>query len=287
MRDSNPESVAATEPASSSVSRTTSTLSTSSPSGSIPSRSTRAARNQLSGALRLESMTEELEVQVLRQGRGRRTRSNMLLQSPARDLEPGPLLSSVSQSTVVDEREREQRSLEEDIALVEKELKDYLEEPLLKGRALAKFDLLLFWEASKTPIYSYHLFATNSRGIQGKELTYPILYRIALDVLPVQASSVPCERVFSSSKETDTLRRSNLSTSLMEVLQMLKYVIREERVSFTESWTSKEHELAALSDEERGVTAERCDALLAEGRISELRALLQEHSERRGADNSI
>ncbi|KII82957.1 hypothetical protein PLICRDRAFT_74446, partial [Plicaturopsis crispa FD-325 SS-3] len=57
---------------------------------------------------------------------------------------------------------------------------------------------------------------------------FPLLYRIALDVLPVQASAVPCERVFSSSAETDTCRRSNLSPKRMEMLQILKYAYRHD-----------------------------------------------------------
>lgn len=42
----------------------------------------------------------------------------------------------------------------------------------------------------------------------------PLIYRVALDILPVQASSVPCKRVFSSIKETDTLWQSHLSPAL-------------------------------------------------------------------------
>jgi hAT family C-terminal dimerisation region len=44
-----------------------------------------------------------------------------------------------------------------------------------------------------------------------------------MDILPIQASSVPCERVFSSSKETTTLRRNKLEPNLVEALQLLKY----------------------------------------------------------------
>lgn len=47
-----------------------------------------------------------------------------------------------------------------------------------------------------------------------------------MDVLPAQASAVPCERVFSSSKETDTNRRANLSAEHMEQLQVLKFAYR-------------------------------------------------------------
>jgi hypothetical protein len=53
--------------------------------------------------------------------------------------------------------------------------------------------------------------------------TFPTLYDIALDYLPIQASSVPSERIFSSSAETDTLRRNRIKAVLMEALQMLKF----------------------------------------------------------------
>ena len=46
---------------------------------------------------------------------------------------------------------------------------------------------------------------------------------MALDYLPIQATSIPCERIFSSSAETDTTRRNRLSPEMFEALQMLKY----------------------------------------------------------------
>ncbi|KIY65974.1 hypothetical protein CYLTODRAFT_329297, partial [Cylindrobasidium torrendii FP15055 ss-10] len=61
---------------------------------------------------------------------------------------------------------------------------------------------------------------------------YPILFGLALDIMPVQASAVPCEHVFSSSKETDSDKRSRLSPALMEVLQVLKSFYRNKRLSF-------------------------------------------------------
>jgi len=39
-----------------------------------------------------------------------------------------------------------------------------------------------------------------------------------MDILPIQAFSVPCERVFSSSKETIIARRNALSPHLVEAL---------------------------------------------------------------------
>jgi hypothetical protein len=51
---------------------------------------------------------------------------------------------------------------------------------------------------------------------------YPILACIVLDILPSQASSVPCKRVFSSSKLTATDWRARLKVETFEELQILK-----------------------------------------------------------------
>lgn len=61
-----------------------------------------------------------------------------------------------------------------------------------------------------------------------------------MDYLPIQASSVPCERVFSSSAETDTTKRNRISHLLMEALQMLKFYLKKERLDFTSNWVTSE-----------------------------------------------
>jgi hypothetical protein len=53
-----------------------------------------------------------------------------------------------------------------------------------------------------------------------------------MDYLPVQATSVPCEHVFSSAGETDTKKRNRLSPLLMEALQILKFIYKKERLNF-------------------------------------------------------
>jgi sialic acid synthase SpsE len=64
---------------------------------------------------------------------------------------------------------------------------------------------------------------------------YPRLFRVAMDILPIQSSSVPCERAFSSSKETITPRRNRISAELMESLQILKYSYKQDKeLNFTE-----------------------------------------------------
>jgi hAT family C-terminal dimerisation region len=55
-----------------------------------------------------------------------------------------------------------------------------------------------------------------------------------MDYLPIQASAVPCERVFSSSAETDTKKRNRIKPELMEALQILKFALKKERLNFTD-----------------------------------------------------
>jgi hypothetical protein len=103
---------------------------------------------------------------------------------------------------------------------------------------------------------------------------YPTLWHIALDVLPMQASSVPCERVFSSSKETMTPRRSSLSPRTMEVLQVLKFGYRQDRLNFMTGLVADAHELACEEVSDKAI-----GSLLAEGHFLEALSLLKHHSE--------
>ena len=62
------------------------------------------------------------------------------------------------------------------------------------------------------------------------ERTFLTIFHIAMDYLPIQASAVPCERVFSSSTETDTKKRNRISPALMEALQVLKFSLKKDRL---------------------------------------------------------
>lgn len=76
-----------------------------------------------------------------------------------------------------------------------------------------------------------------------------------MDVLPTQASSVPCEQLFSSGKETCTTRRNRLQPRLMEALQALKLSSRNHSLNLTEHLSPS---LCSLEDE-----LEVCEALEA------------------------
>jgi len=72
-----------------------------------------------------------------------------------------------------------------------------------------------------------------------------MLFSMAMDYLPIQASSVLCERVFSLSGETDTKRRNQISPLTMEALQMLKFHLKKRCLSFTQGWVTSEKEMLA------------------------------------------
>ncbi|EKM48444.1 uncharacterized protein PHACADRAFT_202807 [Phanerochaete carnosa HHB-10118-sp] len=63
---------------------------------------------------------------------------------------------------------------------------------------------------------------------------FPTIYAIAMDILPTQASAVPCEYVFSFEKMTVTDRCNKIGRELMEALQILKFRFKQgHSLSFT------------------------------------------------------
>jgi len=71
---------------------------------------------------------------------------------------------------------------------------------------------------------------------------------MAMDYLPIQASSIPCECVFSLSSEMDTKRRNQISPLTMEALQMLKFHLKKRCLSFTQGWVTSEKEMLDDAD---------------------------------------
>jgi hypothetical protein len=98
------------------------------------------------------------------------------------------------------------------------------------------------------------------------EKNYPLLFCVAMDILPAQASSVPRERVFSSSKETNSLPRSRMSPELTEALQILKFSFRQDRLCFTRDFFPKEEDYAISGP----VTQRAMKELIHAGKLDKL-----------------
>ena len=64
-----------------------------------------------------------------------------------------------------------------------------------------------------------------------------------MDYLPIQASSMPCERVFLSSTETDTKKHNRIGPTLMEAFQMLKYHLKKMWLNFCANWSTTHENL--------------------------------------------
>jgi hypothetical protein len=88
------------------------------------------------------------------------------------------------------------------------------------------------------------------RVLQSNCLTHPTIFAITMDYLPIQASLVPCERVFSLSAEMDTKQRNRISPDLMEALQVLKFHLKKERLDFMVGWSTSEKQMVDDSLEE-------------------------------------
>ena len=96
------------------------------------------------------------------------------------------------------------------------------------------------------------------------------MFKVALDILPAQAFSVPCERIFSSSKETCTLRRNILSAALLEVRQVLKHLYKQERLDFMSQWVSRKEDYSIEYATETAI-----NELVSSGKSDELVDLLR------------
>ena len=80
-------------------------------------------------------------------------------------------------------------------------------------------------------------------------MEYPTLACIALDVLPSQASSIPCERVFSGSKQIATDLRARLDSAVFEELVIMGSTWRPD-IHDMAVWSSLQTEEVDLAFEE-------------------------------------
>ena len=177
-------------------------------------------------------------------------------------------LSSLPTATRRDQLSSEVDQAAANLRTVRNELHRYKEDGLLLAETNHPIDLLRFWEVcshNDLCILSFTL-----RLHQDSEKVYPLMFKVALDILPAQASSVPCERIFSSSKETCTLRRNILSAALLEVRQVLKHLYKQERLDFMSQWVSRKEDYSIEYATETAI-----NELVSSGKSDELVDLLR------------
>ena len=138
----------------------------------------------------------------------------------------------------------EQRRRIRDLDSVHAELDEYLEEPretftrtenMNSSEQTIVFDILTYWQVRTLSLRSQTTTLTLPQNVEKR---FPNLFCLAMDVLPAQASSVPCERLFSSGKETYTACRNRIQPNLMEALQVLKFSSRNGSLNLTEHLSS-------------------------------------------------
>ena len=221
-----------------------------------PSNQSSAARSQAHGVGRMRALIRELS----------NASANAVPTPDASMQAETPTVVAQSDSAASEDASRHLRE-EEHVRAVEEEASRYEKEGVLTDNELEDFDMCRSWQVCH---YRMILALANCL-LQANQHRFPLIYRVALDIMPAQASAVPCERVFSSSKETDTLRRTNLSPDLMERLQVMKHLYlqrRGEKLDFSRGRLASESDLAPA------VSAEQIDRMVAEGRVDELDTLI-------------
>lgn len=96
----------------------------------------------------------------------------------------------------------------------------------------SNMDLCKYWEVSAN-YFDTILF--HSPELQRHAYRYPTVARIALDILPAMASSVPAERLFSSGGETADNQRSRLGPIRFEEAQVMKWHWRQGAVDYSKA----------------------------------------------------
>lgn len=158
--------------------------------------------------------------------------------------EPPAFMSLAKQYGLTDEDFDASEPDDHGVQTIEQEYQAYITAPICaKGTPIIKW-----WEVSQKT--DTRMSVDTDYAPQYNQSAFPTLFAIAMDYLPIQASAVPCERVFSSSAETDTKKRNRISPLLMEVLQMLKFHLKKERLNFTEGWLTSEKEMTETEPEE-------------------------------------
>ena len=233
-----------------------------------------ASRNLAKGIVRMSKLqTKPRRIVSLPQLPGS-VPSRLPATIPAVDVSPflpSIPLSPVPELTPAEKALIEAEKIQADRATAEKEFDRYIAEGVCE--VSGGINLVRAWDVCRFVVL-YGLKLTYLI-IQMNETKYPLAFLVALDILPVQASSVPGERLFSSSKETCTDRRNRICPKLLEILQMRKYSTKQRRLDFMEGFLAREEDYLIGGE----LTKRAIDELLALGKLDELEDLLHNASE--------
>jgi hypothetical protein len=139
---------------------------------------------------------------------------------------------------------------------LELELRGYADEPILVAETDTSFHTILsYW---KVPVL-FIVPPCDTDNTQSSAHKFPHLFQVAMTVLAMPATSVPSERVFSSSGRTDTAARNRLSPGLMEALQILKFNQRNHVLDFSSAIRDDPKEFEQVIPEEQLESEVRMD----------------------------
>jgi len=103
------------------------------------------------------------------------------------------------------------------------------------------------------------------------EKKYPLLFPVALDILPVQASTVPCKHIFSSSKQSREDHQNRATPKLFEALQFWKHALKKNHLDFTKHYSVAKEEDYTIEGQ---VTDKAAWKLISQGWVDILSELL-------------
>ena len=124
------------------------------------------------------------------------------------------------------------------------ELHVYLSDPLVPQKDCT--DELMWWKVSVTLNLTFTLILI---PLQNNSLRYPILCEMATNYFGIQASSVPCEQLFSSAGLVDTKRRNHLGAERFGSVEYVKGYFCHLRSLETDAKTAESNEKKRVRDE--------------------------------------
>jgi hypothetical protein len=137
-----------------------------------------------------------------------------------------------------------------------------------EGEVSYTCDILRWWDVSSCPNRTRCM---TDFLLQLQAERFPHLFHVAMDILPVQASAVSCERFFLSAADTDDPDRNRLHPALMEALQVIKFSVKQDRFNFVPDLVAKEEEYSIDGPVSRRAVSE----LTATNSFTELEGLFR------------